>query len=619
MAPKRPRLFGFLRRGGMDFIVIQALNGLAGASSLFLVAAGLSLIFGVSRVVNFAHGTVFMIGAYVAWTLIDRLGVNFWLAAPLAALATAGLGGLIEILVLRRLYGRHELLPLLATFALVLIAHDAVPLIWGAQDVIGPRAPGLTGAVTVMGRRLPAYDLFLIGVAAAMMAALWLLLHRTRFGRVVRAATDDPEMAAALGIRQDRLFTSVFMLGCGLAGLGGALRLPRETLHHSLDTQVIVSAFVVVVIGGMGSIGGAFVASGIVGVVSAFGIVVWPQGTLAMLFVIMAAVLVVRPRGLFGAPTQQEAHRPLLLPSPPLGGYPRRAKLAVAGSAAALAGFGLVASPFALDVATQVLIAVLFAASLHLLIGWAGLISFGHAALFGLGAYGAALLGQSLPLGFAIAGGAAAAALGAAAFGALVRRMKGVYLAMLTLAFSQLLFAAAFQWVELTGGDNGILGLWPDPPWDTAGGWYALTLALALLAMLALARLYRTPFAYILRAAQGAEARARADALPVDATRVQAFAVSGAVAGLAGALLVFLKGSAFPSLFAVPQSVDGLVMVLLGGVAHPLGPVAGAAAYSLGVTVIATLTPAWHMIVGALILVLTQALPGGLLRREEGP
>jgi len=138
-----------------------------------------------------------------------------------------------------------------------------------------------------------------------------------------------------------------------------------------------------------------------------------------------------------------------------------------------------------------------------------------------------------------------------------------------------------------------------------------------VLSLVGLAHLYRTPFAYTLRAAQDSEARARADALPVDGSRVVAFAVSGAVAGLAGALLVFLKGSAFPSLFAVQQSVDGLVMVLLGGIANPLGPVAGAALYTLGVTVIATLTPSWHMIVGAVILVLTQALPGGLLRNRE--
>jgi branched-chain amino acid transport system permease protein len=603
----------------VDFILIQGLNGLAGASSLFLVAAGLSLIFGVTRVVNFAHGTVFMLGAYVAWTLIDRLGVNFWLAAPLAALAAAGLGAGIEILVLRRLYAGHELLPLLATFGLVLIAHDLVPLVWGAQDVIGPRAPGLEGSVLLMGRSLPVYDLFLIGFAPAVLAGLWLVLHRTRFGRFVRAATDDREMAAALGIRQDRLFTGVFMLGCALAGLGGALQLPRETLHHSLDTQVVVSAFVVVVIGGMGSLGGAFLASAVVGLVSAFGIVIWPQGTLAMLFLIMTAVLAARPRGLFGRAGAAEPHRPLVLPSPPAAGYPRRAcRIAAAGVVVAAAS-AFILSPFALDLASQALIAALFAASLHLLVGWAGLISFGHAAFFGLGGYGAALAlrgGAGLPL--ALAAGVLAAALGAAAFGGLARRMCGVYLAMLTLAFSQLLHAAAFQWVGLTGGDNGILGLWPEPPFDTPEGFFLLVLGLSVAVFVLLARLYRAPFGFVLRAAQDALARARADALPVDGTRVAANAVAGGIAGLAGGLMVALKGSAFPTLFDVPQSIDGLVMVLLGGIAHPLGPILGAAVYTLGVDLITTMTPHWQMIVGGGILLLAQAAPGGLLGGRRG-
>ncbi|MCV6624921.1 MAG: branched-chain amino acid ABC transporter permease, partial [Cellvibrionaceae bacterium] len=168
----------------------------------------------------------FMIGAYVAWTFIDALGVNYWLAMILAALATAVLGAVIEFVVLRRLYDRHELLPLLATFGLVLVAHDVVPLIWGAQDIIGPRAPGLEGSVSVFGSQLPQYDLFLIFVGPVVMAGLWLLLNKTRAGRIIRAATEDREMAAALGIRQDLLFTGVFMLGCALAGLGGALQLP---------------------------------------------------------------------------------------------------------------------------------------------------------------------------------------------------------------------------------------------------------------------------------------------------------------------------------------------------------------------------------------------------------
>jgi len=598
----------------MDFILIQGLNGLAGASALFLVAAGLSLIFGVSRIVNFAHGTVFMIGAYCAWTLIDAVGMNFWAAIPCAALITAALGGVLEITILRRLYARHELLPLLATFGLVLIAHDVVPLIWGAQDIIGPRAPGLEGSVAIFGRHLPLYDIFLIIIGPTVLAILWLFLNTTRCGRIIRAATQDREMAAALGIRQDLLFTGVFMLGCALAGLGGALQLPRETLHHTLDTQIIVSAFIVVVIGGMGSLVGAFIAALIVAEVSAFGVVIWPEGTLAMLFLIMVAVLALRPRGLCGRKDQPQTHHAVSLPSPPRSGYSRRMIWSALGLMVALILFGYIGSPFALDIASQILIAILFATSLHILMGWSGIISFGHAGLFGLGAYGAALLFyRGFPLPVSLLGGVIITAITAGAFATLVRHMRGVYLAMLTLAFSQLLYATAFQWVNVTGGDNGILGLWPEPPLDTPAGWYTLCLGLTAPILAGLAYLYRTPFTYTLRASQDSEHRARADALPVDTTRILAFILSGAIAGLAGGLFVFLKGSAFPSVFDISLSVDGLVMVLLGGIAHPLGPILGATLYTLGVTVISTITPLWHMIIGGGILLLTQIAPGGIL------
>ena len=599
----------------MDFVLIQALNGLAGASALFLVAAGLSLIFGVSRVVNFAHGTVYMVGAYLAWSLAGTCGLGFWAAVPLSALACAVLGGLTEVLILRRLYGRHDLLPLLATFALVLIAHDLVPMIWGPQDIIGPRAPGLSGAVTILGRPFPAYDLFLIAVGPLVMAGLWVLVHLTAFGRLVRAATEDRVMAAALGIRQDLLFTGVFMLGCALAGLAGALQLPRETLHHSLDMEVIVSAFVVVVIGGLGSLTGAFAAALAVAEASAFGVVVWPEGTLATLFLAMAVVLVLRPRGLFGGKgADVPAPAPALAPPPPRRTW--EAGLCL-GALAAL-GAGFFASGFALDVATQVLVAALFALGLHVLVGWAGLISFGHAAFFGLGGYAAALLWTripGIPWVFALLGGGAVAGAGAALFGRLVRRMGGVYLAMLTLALSQVLYAAAFQWTSLTGGDNGLLGLWPPPPLDRPWVLFAAALAVALGAALAVISLYRSRFGYVLRAAEDSEARARALDLPVDAARTAAMALAGTPAGLGGALFVFLKGSAFPPLFDVSRSVDGLVMILLGGIAHPLGPLAGAAAYTLAVVALSLATPHWHVAVGIAILVLTRIFPAGLLGR----
>ncbi len=206
-------------------LLAQLLNGLAGASTLFLVAAGLSLIFGVTRIVNFAHGSFYMLGLFAAYSCVEQLSgaIGFWPALLLAPLAVGLLGALVELLLLRRIYHASELLQLLATFALVLVIKDAALWLWGPEELFGPRAPGLAGAVDLLGRRFPAYDLFLIAVGPLVLVLLTLLLTRTRWGTLVRAATQDREMVGALGVNQAWLFTGVFALGALLAGLGGAL------------------------------------------------------------------------------------------------------------------------------------------------------------------------------------------------------------------------------------------------------------------------------------------------------------------------------------------------------------------------------------------------------------
>src|SRR3990172_11899026 len=196
-------------------ILLQFLNGLAGASSLFLLAAGLSLIFGVTRMVNFAHGSLYMLGMYLAVWFAERVG--FWPAVPLAAAIVGVFGSLVEISLLRRIYKAPELLQLLATFALLLVIKDAALWIWGPEDLLGPRAPGLSGAVSVAGGAFPEYDLFLILVGPLVLAALWLLLYRTGWGTRVRAASQDREMASALGVNQRWLFTGVFAIGTPLS------------------------------------------------------------------------------------------------------------------------------------------------------------------------------------------------------------------------------------------------------------------------------------------------------------------------------------------------------------------------------------------------------------------
>ncbi|HCL87591.1 MAG TPA: ABC transporter permease, partial [Comamonadaceae bacterium] len=326
-------------------LLAQLLNGLAGASTLFLVAAGLSLIFGVTRIVNFAHGSFYMLGLYVAYSCVERLSgaMGFWPALLLAPLAVGLLGAAVEVLLLRRLYRAPELLQLLATFALVLVIKDAALWLWGPEELFGPRAPGLEGAVDLLGRRFPAYDLFLIAVGPVVLLLLWLLLTRTRWGTLVRAATQDREMLGALGVNQAWLFTGVFALGALLAGLGGALQLPREPASLELDMLTIGAAFVVVVVGGMGSLPGAFVAALVIaelkavciwlGLVQIGGVEVsFSKLTLVVEFLVMAAVLVWRPWGLLGR-AQAAARTP---------GAPER-PLRPAGRAATVAWWALLA------------------------------------------------------------------------------------------------------------------------------------------------------------------------------------------------------------------------------------------------------------------------------------
>jgi branched-chain amino acid transport system permease protein len=603
----------------MSTYLILALSGLSHAATLFLVASGLSIIFGVTRIVNFAHGSFYMLGAYMAYsfgqTLAAHLGgpLGFWGGIVLAAIAVGLVGVFMEVVLLRRIYHAPELFQLLATFGVVLVVQDAALAIWGREDLFAGRAPGLKGTVEILGERFPQYHLFLIFLGPVVLGLLWLLFHRTRWGVLVRAATQDREMAGALGVNQRWLFTSVVFLGSTLAGLGGALQIPKEAVNLQMDIHIIAEAFVVVVIGGMGSVTGAFLAALLVGLLSAFGILVFPQLTLVLTFLVMAAVLMIRPYGLLGRPeaaARASAEQVAELPLRPADKSLRSAALALLVAMALLPAF---ASGYAELVATEILILALFAASLHFIMSIGGLVSFGHAAYFGLGAYTAGLLMQHLsaPMGVAVAAAPLVAAAVAMVFGFFVIRLSGVYLAMLTLAFAQIVWSVAFQsgW---TGGDNGVLGIWP-PAWlGSKTGYYYFVLAIVLLCLLFLRRVVFSPFGYALRA--GRDSAVRSDAIGMDVRRLQwtAFVLAGAMAGLAGVLHAYHKGSVFPNVLAIPQSVDALVMVLLGGLQTLSGPVVGAAVYHSLIAEVMRSTEYWRAIVGAVIILLVVAFPQGI-------
>jgi branched-chain amino acid transport system permease protein len=608
----------------------QLLNGLASASSLFLISAGLTLIFGVTRIVNFAHGSLYMVGAYVAYSVGSALGayddsaLGFWAAALAAAAAAAILGALIEIGILKRLYAAPELLQLTATFGIVLIVRDAALAIWGPEDRLGPRVPGFADAVDVAGHALPEYDLLLLAIGPLVLVALTLLVRRTRFGLVVRAASENRVLTGALGIDQSRLFTAVFALGAALAGVAGALTLPREPANLGMDLAVIADAFVVTVLGGLGSIPGAFVAAIVIGVTKALCIAAgnvslggftfaMPKLTLVIEFIVMALVLLVRPSGLFGTPATLPPTTPVPVERARVARPSRGHAIAAAIVIAFAALLPLAGDEYALVLAIDILIAALFTASLTLISGTGGITSFGHAAYFGIGAYASALAAtHGYPFLAALALAPVAAAVAALVFGALCVRLSGIYLAMLTLAFAQIVWSIALQWDAFTGGSNGITGVWP-PDW-LAGRteYYAAVLGVVVLALGALAIVAFTPFGYALRGSRDSTLRASASGIDVALRRIQALTLAGAFAGLAGSLYAFSKGGIAPDALAIPRSVDALVMMLLGGQNALFGPLLGAAAFTWLTDALGRATEYWRAGVGVVILLIVSVFPYGI-------
>lgn len=606
-------------------LLAQLANGLAGASTLFLLASGLSLIFGVTRIVNFAHGSLYMVGTYVGISLAEHLGgaLGFWGGLLAAGAVAAGLGVLIEVGVLKRIYRAPELFQLLATFAVVLIIKDAALMVWGPEDVLGPRAPGLTDALQLGEAYIPTYDLFLIVLGPAVLIALQALLTRTRWGILIRAATLDREMVGALGVNQAWLFTGVFALGSFLAGLAGALQIPREPASLGLDLVAITDAFVVVVIGGLGSLQGAFLAALAIGLVKALCVALGTveiagiafnltKLTLVIEFLLMALTLAVRPWGLLGRPIP---HADAMRGQPRVTTPGGRFLLATVAALGLCALAPLLVDEYSLVLLTDIVIFAVFAASLHFLMGPGGMASFGHAAFFGLGAYAAALLVKSAgwSMGAALIAAPLAAAVGGLVVGWFSVRLAGAYLAMLTLAFAQIAWSVAFQWDDVTGGSNGLVGVWPAEWAADKARYFLLTLGAGAAGIGALWVVTYSPFGFALRA--GRDASARAEALGIDVRRVQwlAFPVAGAVAGLAGALFVFSKGSLSPEVMAIARSVDGLVMVLLGGVQTLLGPVAGAIVFTTLQDEVLRHTEYWRLVLGSVVLIIVLAFPAGIV------
>jgi branched-chain amino acid transport system permease protein len=600
----------------LSFYLVQFLTGLSDASALFMVACGLSLIFGVLRIVNLAHGSFYMVGAYIAFYLIASLpqgAFYFWAGILLAALCVGLIGIIIETLLLRRLYRAPELFILFATFGIVLIFQDLSRWLFGAEDILGQQAPGAAGSIDIMGVLLPQYDLVLITMAPLVLVGLWFLLYRTRWGILVRAATEDREMTDALGVNQSRLFTGVFFLGSCLAGLGGAIQLPKGGANLLMDLNIIAAAFVVVVVGGMGSIPGAYLAAVIIGELNAFGILIFPQSTLVLMFLVMAVVLVVRPHGLLGSPETEEQGESKISAAT-LKPASKNIKLSGLALLILLLMIPVFIGSFGLVLLTEIALFALASMSLYFMMGPGGMVSFGHAAFFGGGAYAAALLVHYVqtPMELTLVLAPLLVGLLALIIGWFCVRLSGVYMAMLTLAFAQICWSIVFQWGEFSGGDDGILGIWPATWAGEKIVFYYLTLVLCVGGILALHYFIFTPFGYAMRACRDSALRVDSIGINRHAHQWLAFIIAGVFAGLAGGIYVFSKGNVFPDVMAIPRSFDFLFMILLGGIETLLGPIVGSAAFTWLQDIIARIDY-WQFILGSIFIILVIAFPDGIV------
>jgi len=292
----------------ISILLIQVLSGLTYSMFLFLIASGLSLIFGVLRILNFAHGSFYMLGAYLTYhfvSLFHSTPIHFWMAVIFGSFSVAILGGIIERFLLRRLYLHEQLNQLLFTYALVLLISDLVKIIWGTEQLSVSRPAILKDSIPIFDQFFPLYNLFIILLGPIIAFLFWLILYRTRYGRIIRAGALDRETLGALGVNVNRLFTIVFIIGCWLGGLGGALVSPVTAIVPGMDVHIIINAFIVVVIGGLGSFWGTFLGAVIIGQMISLGILILPKLSIVFIYILMVIVLILRPWGLLGKPLQQ--------------------------------------------------------------------------------------------------------------------------------------------------------------------------------------------------------------------------------------------------------------------------------------------------------------------------
>jgi branched-chain amino acid transport system permease protein len=599
----------------VEVFVAQLLNGLVYGVLLFLMAAGLSLIFGLMNVVSLAHGSFFMLGAYVGLSIFKSTG-SFWLALLLAPIPVVAAGVAIERLFMRPLYRRGHMDQVLLTFGFTFVFLDLVQTVWGRTVQRLPVPEALQGTIHIGAGVFSAYRLFLIGFGFAIAFMLWLFLERSRIGAMVRAGVDDAQMASGLGGNIPALFSGIFGFGVALAAVGGVAAGPILSLYPGMDAEILIPAFIVIVIGGLGSLRGAFVGSLLIGIADTFGKAYLPSLALFLIYLAMILVLLVRPQGLFGI-----KYSDVSIPSAVrITAVPITNRTRVAGLVALLA---LLVLPFAVSDYSRALIAeififAIFAMSLDLLLGFTGLMSLGHAAFFGLGAYAVAVMGTMFGIDawIGVVAGIALAAVAAGLIGWFCVRTGGVTFLMLTLAFSQLVFTVALKWRDVTGGSDG-LAVAEKPGFfgfDLSNSlvMYYMALVFFVLVFAGLRRLINAPLGRVFVGIRENEQRMMAVGYPTKIYKLLSFTISAAIAGLSGGLYAIFNGFISADALYWTASGDVLIMTMLGGAGTLIGPAIGAGVFLLMKNVVSSYNEHWLAIIGITFICCVMFFPAGI-------
>lgn len=601
----------------LQAVLSQLLIGLINGSLYAMLSLGLAVIFGMLRVVNFAHGAFYMLGAFVAWLLLQHLGIGYWPALVLAPLSVAAFGALVERLMLSRLYRLDHLYGMIFTFGLTLLVEGQFFEWFGTGGQYYPVPGALAGTIDLGFMVLPLYRAWVVGFSLAVSVGTWLLIEKTKAGSCLRAATHNPTLVQVFGINVPLVMTLTFALGTGLAALGGVLSAPLFQATPLMGQNIVIVVFAVVVIGGMGSIRGAIITGYALGICEGLVKVLYPQGAGMTVFILMIVVLLLRPEGLFGGGAATPAAAdPGIRPRRP---SQRAMRLITVVLAIAIAILPQVVYPV---VAMNVLCFALFAASFNLLLGFAGLLSFGHAAFFGGAAYMTAYALKTWNLGgvSAILFGVAGAALLGAGIGFLAIRRKGIYFTMITLALAQMFYFVCQQ-VSYTGSEDGIQGVPAARLFglvtleDPLVKYYAVA-AFAVAGLLVIWRVVNSPFGYVLQSIRDNEARAASLGYSVDRYKLGAFVISAGLAGLAGALKAVAFQFASLADVSWHRSGEAILTTLLGGIGTMLGPIVGSAMVVGLERFLATAGYPVHVVLGAIFIVAVMGLRRGVVGIE---